>query len=225
VNRAFTPKVVARIEESVRDRAQRLVGDMLTGNPDGRADFVSEVAAPLPLQIICDMMGIPEEDEDKVFHFTTVIMGAGDKEASDSSDEIFTVVKELADYGVALAENRRVRPSDDLTTNLVQAEVDGERLTAAEIASFILSSTAGDETTRNAISHGMMALTRIPEERLKWWTDFDGVASTAVEEIASPGGGTDHLHAPQPHGGHRTQRRADEGRRQGLHVVQLGQPR
>ena len=190
VNRAFTPKVVARIEESVRDRARRLVTGLVTGHPDGRADFVAEVAAPLPLQIICDMMGIPETDEQKVFHWTTVILGAGDDEASGDFDEVVSAVLELGDYGLALAEDRRARPSDDLTTNLVQAEVDSERLTSAEIASFfILLSAAGNETTRNAISHGMVALTRYPEERHTWWTDFDGVAGTAVEEIvrwASP---------------------------------------
>lgn len=190
VNRAFTPKVVARIEESVRDRARRLVTGLVAGHPDGRADFVAEVAAPLPLQIICDMMGIPETDEQKVFHWTTVILGAGDDEASGDFDEVVSAVLELGDYGLALAEDRRAHPSDDLTTNLVQAEVDGERLTSAEIASFfILLSAAGNETTRNAISHGMVALTRYPEERHTWWTDFDGVAGTAVEEIvrwASP---------------------------------------
>jgi methyl-branched lipid omega-hydroxylase len=190
VNRAFTPKVVARIEESVRDRARRLVTGLVAGHPDGRADFVAEVAAPLPLQIICDMMGIPETDEQKVFHWTTVILGAGDVEASGDFDEVVSAVLELGDYGLALAEDRRAHPSDDLTTNLVQAEVDGERLTSAEIASFfILLSAAGNETTRNAISHGMVALTRYPEERRTWWTDFDGVAGTAVEEIvrwASP---------------------------------------
>jgi methyl-branched lipid omega-hydroxylase len=190
VNRAFTPKVVARIEESVRDRARRLVTGLVTGHPDGRADFVAEVAAPLPLQIICDMMGTPETDQQKVFHWTTVILGAGDDEASGDFDEVVSAVLELGDYGLALAEDRRAHPSDDLTTNLVQAEVDGERLTSAEIASFfILLSAAGNETTRNAISHGMVALTRYPEERHTWWTDFDGVAGTAVEEIvrwASP---------------------------------------
>lgn len=90
----------------------------------------------------------------------------------------------LGEYGLALAEDRRARPTDDLTTNLVQAEVDGERLTSAEIASFfILLSAAGNETTRNAISHGLVALTRYPEQRRRWWEDFDAVAPTAVEEI------------------------------------------
>jgi methyl-branched lipid omega-hydroxylase len=190
VNRAFTPKVVARIEESVRERARRIVANMIAGHPDGHADFVAEVSGLLPLQIICDMMGIPEEDEQKVFRWTTVLLGVGDDEASGELDEVITTVTAIADYGVRLAEERRARPSDDLTTNLVQAEVDGERLTSAEIASFfILLSAAGNETTRNAISHGMVALTRYPEQRNIWWNDFDGVAATAVEEIvrwASP---------------------------------------
>ncbi len=190
VNRAFTPKVVSRIEDSVRDRARRLVTNMVASHADGCADFVAEVAGPLPLQIICDMMGIPEEDEEKVFHWTTVIMSTGDEEASGDFDEIVKVSTELAEYGVSLAEKRRARPGDDLTTNLVQAEVDGDRLTTAEIASFfILLTAAGNETTRNAISHGMVALSRYPEQRERWWSDFDGVAGTAIEEIvrwASP---------------------------------------
>ena len=190
VNRAFTPKVVARIEDSVHDRARRLVTNMTAHHRDAHADFVAEISGPLPLQIICDMMGIPEEDEQKVFHWTSVILGAGDDEASGDFDVVVNAVTELAEYGVHLAEERRARPGEDLTTNLVHAEVDGERLTSAEIASFfILLSAAGNETTRNAISHGMVALTRYPEERRKWWSDFGGVAATAVEEIvrwASP---------------------------------------
>ena len=184
VNRAFTPKMVARIEDSVRTRARRLVGDMLVNHPDGRADFVEAVSGPLPLQIICDMMGIPEEDEAKVYHWTTVLLGAGDEEVAHNRDEIIQVVLDLAAYGIELAESRRAHPRDDLTTNLVRADVDGERLTSAEIASFfILLSGAGNETTRNAISHGMVALSRYPDEKARWWADFDGLADTAVEEI------------------------------------------
>ena len=184
VNRAFTPKMLARIEESVAVRAERLVTELIAGHPDGVADFVAEVAAPLPLQIICDMMGIPHEDEAKIFHLTSVILGAGDEEASGDLAEIVSAVTELAAYGMELAEARRAHPEHDLTTNLVEAEVDGERLSSAEIASFfILLSAAGNETTRNAISHGMVALTRYPDERATWWADFDNVAGTAVEEI------------------------------------------
>jgi cytochrome P450 len=184
VNRAFTPKVLTRIEQSVRDRARTLVGDMVAEHPDGRADFVASVAAPLPLQIICDMMGIPESDHANVFKWTSVLMGVGDDEASGDFDDFVHVATELANYGIQLAEDRRARPGEDLTTNLVEAEVDGERLTSSEIASFfILLTAAGNETTRNAISHGMVALTRYPDERRAWWDDFDGLAPSAVEEI------------------------------------------
>lgn len=82
VNRAFTPKVLARLEQSVRDRSRQLVAELRAGHPDGHADFVESLSGPLPLQIICDLMGIPAEDEAKVFHWTTVIMGSGDEEAS-----------------------------------------------------------------------------------------------------------------------------------------------
>jgi cytochrome P450 len=184
VSRAFTPKMVARIEESVRTRARQLVSDMVANHPDGEADFVESLSGPLPLQIICDMMGIPEADEHKVFHWTSVILGAGDEEVSTGHDEAIQAVLDLAAYGAELAESRRAEPADDLTSNLVRAEVDGERLSTAEIASFfILLSGAGNETTRNAISHGMVALSRYPDARQKWWADFDGVAATAVEEI------------------------------------------
>nr|CRL67938.1 cytochrome P450 [Mycolicibacterium komanii] len=190
VHRAFTPKVVARTEGSVRDRARTIVTDMVANHRDGHADFVAEASSLLPLQVICDMMGIPEEDEAKVFHWTNVLLGVGDNEVSGEFAEVVATVVEVADYAMHLAEERRANPRDDLTTSLVQAEVDGEKLTSAEIASFfILLSAAGNETTRNAISHGMVALSRYPEEREKWWADFDGMAGTAVEEIvrwASP---------------------------------------
>lgn len=184
VNRAFTPKMVARIEESVRNRAQQLVTDMVADHPDGAADFVQCLSGPFPLQIICDMMGIPESDQQKIFHWTSVALGVGDKEVASDHDVVIQAVLDIAAYGMELAESRRAEPADDLTTNLVQAEVDGERLSSAEIASFfMLLSAAGNETTRNAISHGMVALSRYPEAREIWWADFDGVATTAVEEI------------------------------------------
>ncbi len=190
VNRAFTPKVVARIESSVRSRARAIVTNMVANHRDAQADFVAEASGLLPLQVICDMMGIPEEDEATVFHWTNVMLGFGDDEVSGGFDEVVVVLNEIVAYAMRLAEQRRANPGDDLTTSLVQAEVDGERLTSSEIASFfILLSAAGNETTRNAISHGVVALSRYPEEREKWWSDFDGVAGPAVEEIvrwASP---------------------------------------
>lgn len=190
VSRAFTPRVVARMEESVRDRARRLVDALIAKHPDGKGEVVAELAGPLPLQVICDMMGIPGKDEETVFHWTNVILGFGDPDVASDLDEFIKAAMDFGAYASALAEDRRAHPGDDLTSSLVQAEVDGERLSSSEIASFfMLLAIAGNETTRNAISHGVLALTRYPEEREKWWADFDGLRHSAVEEIvrwASP---------------------------------------
>jgi len=190
VSRAFTPRVVARTEESVRMRARRLVEDLVANHPDGNAELVAEVSGPLPLQVICDMMGIPESDHDQIFYWTNIILGFGDPDLTTDYEEFIKVSMDIGAYATALAEDRRATPRDDLTTALVAAEVDGERLTSAEIASFfILLAVAGNETTRNAISHGVLALTRYPEQREIWWDDFAGHSQTAAEEIvrwASP---------------------------------------
>jgi len=190
VRSAFTPRVLAMIEDSVRERARRLVEAMVANHPDGKAELVTEFSGPLPLQIICDMMGIPEEDHLKIFNWTNVILGFGDPDIATDFDEFFKVSMDIGAYATALAEDRRTNPGEDLTTSLVQAEVDGERLTSSEVASFfILLVVAGNETTRNAISHGVLALSRYPEQRNEWWASYDEVAPTAVEEIvrwASP---------------------------------------
>ncbi|WP_096288810.1 cytochrome P450 [Mycobacterium ahvazicum] len=190
VSRAFTPKVVARIEASVKARAHRLVTSLTANHPDGQADLVAELAGPLPLQVICDMMGIPEEDHQRIFHWTNVILGFGDPDLTLDFEEFMQVSMDIGAYATAMADDRRSNHHDDLTTALVEAEVDGDRLTSQEIASFfILLVVAGNETTRNAISHGVLALSRFPEQREKWWSDFEALTPTAVEEIvrwASP---------------------------------------
>ena len=190
VRSAFTPKVVARTEDSVRERARRLVDDLIVNHPDGQAELVNELSGPLPLQVICDMMGIPEADHHQIFHWTNIILGFGDPDLTTDYAEFMRVAIDIGAYATALAEDRRANPREDLTTALVAADVDGERLTSAEIASFfILLAVAGNETTRNAISHGVLALSRYPEQRDLWWNDFDAHTPTAVEEIvrwASP---------------------------------------
>ena len=190
VRSAFTPRVLALIEDSVRLRARSLVENMVATHPDGRGDIVAELAGPLPLQIICDMMGIPEKDHQTIFHWTNVILGFGDPDIATDFDEFIAVAMSIGGYASDLAEDRRAHPGDDLTTSLVCAELDGERLTSAEVASFfILLVVAGNETTRNAISHGVLALSRYPEQRDRWWSNYEAMAPTAVEEIvrwASP---------------------------------------
>jgi cytochrome P450 len=188
VQKAFTPKMVAQVEDAVRERARAIVQRLVERHPDGRCDIVREVAAPLPLQVICSMMGIPEEDEERVFGWTNVILGEFHTEDDFAAFE--RVAQEIGVFGIQMAMDRRANPRDDLCTALVQAEVDGERLSDAEIASFfILLATAGNETTRNAISHGVLELTRHPDQKALWWSDFDAHAKTAAEEIvrwASP---------------------------------------
>jgi cytochrome P450 len=190
VSRAFTPKVLSHIEDSIRERSRRLVSTMVSNHPDGNGELVAEIAGPLPLQVICDMMGIPERDHQQMFDWTNVIAGFGDSDVTVDFDDFARAILDIGAYGQALAEDRRINPHDDLTTSLVQAEVDGEQLTSGEIASvFLLLVFAGNETTRNAISHGVLALSRYPLQRQLWWNDFDGVSRTAVEEIvrwASP---------------------------------------
>jgi cytochrome P450 len=181
VNRGFTPRVVASIEETVRATARRIVE---TVAPKGSCDFVEEIAAALPLKIICDMMGIPEADNRRMFELSNTILGIGDPEYGVTMDVLMSAAIELSQYAQALGEARMASPGDDITSVLMSADVDGERLTPSEFASFfILLVVAGNETTRNAISHGMKALTDFPAERAKWMADFDRVAPTAVEEI------------------------------------------
>ncbi|NDF32068.1 MAG: cytochrome P450, partial [Acidimicrobiia bacterium] len=184
VSRGFTPKEVSRIEDQVRDRAAKLVTDLIDRFPNGECDFVEEVAAALPLAIICDMMGIPEEDHKKIFHWTNVILGVGDPEFVGSYEDLMTVALEMFMYAQALGESRVGNPQDDVTSAMMNAVVDGERLTPQEFGSFfILLVVAGNETTRNAISHGMKLLTDFPDQRKIWFDDFDTHTRSAVEEI------------------------------------------
>jgi methyl-branched lipid omega-hydroxylase len=185
VNRGFTPRRVAQIEESVRTMAREIVDRVA---PLGECDFVSEIAATLPLQIICDMLGIPREENRRIFELTNIILGVGDPEYASSLEELMAAGMELFQYGLTVAEDRLREPRDDITTALMHAEIDDEtgshKLTASELGSFfLLLVAAGNETTRNAISHGLLALTQHPEQRQRWLDDFETVSPTAVEEI------------------------------------------
>src|SRR3989442_1355324 len=174
VSAGFTPRTIKQVEESVRAQARRIVDAVAA---KGACDFVEEVAAALPLRIICDMMGIPEADHRRIFELTNIILGVGDPEYASSREELMAAALELFRYAQALAEARRTRPRDDITTALIDAEVDGERLTSQELGSFfILLVVAGNETTRNAISHGMRALTDFLAERARWMADFERIA-------------------------------------------------
>jgi cytochrome P450 len=191
ISRAFTPRALAEIDASV-DRRARLVIDRVVEK--GECDFVTEIAAPLPLEIICDMMGIPESQTQFVFERSNLILGLGDPEFVAEGENpllaAMTAGGELVALMNEMAADRRKNPTDDMTTAIIHATDDEEVMTDQELASFfILLVVAGNETTRNAISHGMKAFCDYPDERRKWVGDFDGLAPTAIEEIvrwASP---------------------------------------
>ena len=185
VSRAFTSRIIAQTEQDIAAIARTIVDGLVD---DGPGDFVAQVAARLPLEVICRMMGLPRERYADVFRCTNVILGSGDPDyvpaGTDTVSAVLGAGAELAGLLQETATARRADPADDLTTALALAEVDSERLDDSEIASFfILLVVAGNETTRTAISHALLALTDFPEQRAAWQGDVDGVSRTAVEEI------------------------------------------
>jgi cytochrome P450 len=184
VSKGCTPKHISAVEGQVKQVAANLVDRMITEHPERACDFVEAFAGPFPLAIICSMMGIPESDNDQIFAWTNTILGVGDPEFGGSYEALVQTGLEIFAYAQALGEDRRANPTDDITSALMAADLDGDQLTAQEFGSFfILLVVAGNETTRNAISHGLKALTDFPEQRQIWFDDFETHARTAVEEI------------------------------------------
>ena len=184
VSKGFTPKEITALEESVRIRSKSVIDRMFERFPTRECDFVHEVAALMPLQIICDMMGIPESDEEMIFNWTNTILGVGDPEFVGSFEDLVRVGGEIFAYALALGEDRLKNPRNDIASVMMHAEVDGERLTAQEFGSFfILLVVAGNETTRTAIAHGMRELTIHRDQRDIWFNNFEAHTKTAVEEI------------------------------------------
>ena len=189
VSKAFTPRMLEQLVDGVR----AVVDDVLARArrtaeaQDGSIDVVADIAAPIPLRVICDMMGVPEENRAMVLAQSNVILSGGDPELIEDENDPVTAFllagMELAGLMERLAAERLEHPRSDLTTALVTTEVDGERLSNQEIASFfILLLVAGNETTRNAISQGVLALHEHPDQRARWAAD-PGLDRTAVEEI------------------------------------------
>jgi cytochrome P450 len=191
VSKGFTPKEITRIEEYVKNKAKSIVDKVLAKyGPNEEFDFVDNIAAPFPLQIICEMMGIPESDERQILDWTNVILGAGDPDFGGTIENLINVALEMFAYAQALGEARLANPTEDLTSVMMHSIVDGDRMSSQEFGSFfILLVVAGNETTRNAISHGMLQLTEHPDQKAAWYGDFESKTKGAVEEIvrwASP---------------------------------------
>ena len=186
VSRGFTPRALKNLEASVDRRAKAIVDRIIE---KGECDFVRDIAAPLPLEIICDMLGIPESQTQMVFENTNIILGLSDpefvKESTTGLVQAMTAGANLAGLMREMAADRKKNPREDLTSALLHAaEGDDDMFTEEElVAFFILLVVAGNETTRNAISHGMKALCDYPEQRAIWAADYEGIATTAVDEI------------------------------------------
>jgi methyl-branched lipid omega-hydroxylase len=186
VSRAFSPRLIAKFEDDVRRAAAAVVDDLLAAGP---CDFVPNVAARLPLKIICDMMGIPAEQYDMVLANSNIILSGADPEfLSEDLDEavirLLGAGQALAELVTGLAAARTQQPGEDLVSALVTANIDGEQLTSAELASFfILLIVAGNETTRTALSHALMLFTEFPDQRALLLADLENRIEGAVEEI------------------------------------------
>jgi cytochrome P450 len=190
VSAAFTPRQVARIEEGIARNAREIVEQAA---PSGGGDFVSMIAKRLPLVTISDMIGVPDADREQVVADADMLVSVADPEVfGDRSplEMLGEAMWKLTEFAKALAAHREEHPGDDLMTALVQAEVDGDRLTHAEIgAFFVLLSVAGNDTTRHTTSHALRALTLHPEQRALLWDDPAARLPIAVEEFvrwASP---------------------------------------
>ena len=190
VSAAFTPKQVAEIEHQINNQARTIVDDLLDA---GDCDLVSQISKRLPMWTIYEMMGLPVADREVAAHAADGMVSWADEDVA-AGREPGTVLNEslvtLLSTGLEFAEFRRANPADDLMTNLVQAEVDGHRLSDEEIgAFFVLLSVAGNDTTRNTISLTAKAFTDFPDQRALLLEDFDGRIKTAIEEFvrwASP---------------------------------------
>ncbi|QYJ05780.1 cytochrome P450 [Nocardioides panacisoli] len=175
ISRAFTPRAVGGLHDALKQRAETIVDAALA--KDG-GNFVTDIAAELPLQAIADLLGVPQEDRGKLFEWSNQMMAYDDP---DVEGDQMTAFMEILAYSMAMADDRRRNPQDDIITKLVTADVDGEHLTDDEFGFFvILLAVAGNETTRNAITHGMQAFLDHPEQ---WELYKRERPDTAVDEM------------------------------------------
>ncbi|MEZ5247307.1 MAG: cytochrome P450 [Acidimicrobiales bacterium] len=199
VNSGFTPRMVRRLEDAFRLRTTALL-DVVT--PKGECDFVTSIAAELPLMAIAEIVGVPQEDRDKLLDWSNRTIGGADEEyqskgpapsAEAGTEGDFTdsesAMVEMAMYAHELTDRKRAEPADDLWTRLTEAVVtmeDGSRHELTELERdlfFTLLIIAGNETTRNAISKGMMAFFDHPDQWQRWLADPAGLADTMVDEV------------------------------------------
>ncbi len=185
VNKGFTPRMIGLLEQYLSHRTTRIIDEVIEG---GSCDFVTDLAAELPLQAIAEIMGVPQEDRKLLFEWSNRMIGIDDPEYGGTEDNM-TAMTELYMYVNELAKQRKVDPRDDIVTKLINSEIDGDKLSDAEFEFFMLLLTvAGNETTRNTTSWGMHALMQHPDQ-YQMLVENPELLNGAVEEVlrwASP---------------------------------------
>lgn len=186
VNKGFTPRMIRSLMDHLHEESRAIID---RAREMGEVDFVEEVAAELPLIAIAEFLGVPREDRKIIFDLSNRLVGHSDPEYNLTEEDGHVAATELFAYAQQLAADKRQRPGDDIASALLEAEVDGDRLSDMDFnVFFMLLSVAGNETTRNAISHGMLALLEHPDQKQDLIQHPD-ILESAVEEIlrwASP---------------------------------------
>src|SRR5271170_1549120 len=198
ISRGFTPRAVGRLHDELHDRAQQIAKAVAAA---GSGDFVEQVSCELPLQAIADLLGVPQEYRDKLFRWSNEMTGNDDPEYADIDPKMSSF--ELIQYAMQMAEEKGKNPGDDIVTQLIEADLDGEKLTDDEFGFFVVMlAVAGNETTRNSITQGMMAFADHPDqwelfkkerpetaadEIVRWATPVTSFQRTALEDYELSG--------------------------------------
>jgi cholest-4-en-3-one 26-monooxygenase len=181
VNRGFTPRMIGRLEQHIGGICHQLLDEV---QQRGAADFVTDIAAPLPLYVICELVGAPVADRARLFELSNLLIGSADPEFQAAEQAQLTAAAQVYAYGEELAARRREQPADDIVTRLLQPDDNGEALTSDEFdLFFMLLTVAGNETTRNAAAGGMLALFEHPDQWQRLLADRDLIPAAAEEIV------------------------------------------
>jgi cytochrome P450 len=179
VQPGFSPTRIRAFEPAVRARARALLDPIEAGTP---IDIVPQLSVPFPLQIISDLLGIPDDDWPRFYEWSEAFIAAADG-GQNRSPEVLQLTTDAAMYLLAAIEDRKANPRDDLVSFLAHFEIEGERLIDDELLMFLIQLlVAGNETTRNLISAGLVALADNPDQRARLVDDRE-LIPTAVEEL------------------------------------------
>lgn len=182
ISRGFTPRAVERLREELNQRAEIIVK---TAAARGHGDFVEQVACELPLQVIASLLGVPQEDREKLFRWSNEMTGNDDPEFADADGRTSSMA--VLGYAMQMAALKAKEPGEDIVTALINADIDGEKLSDDEFAFFVLMlAVAGNETTRNSITHGMIAFASHPEQWDLYKTQRPVTAADEIVRWATP---------------------------------------